>query len=199
MLREDFIYFIPAILIAFYQYKIKWGSLKSADESQTEISGEYDILEKFKLNYLALTAVFIFLLQLVFKFLPITQNFQLDILLKVFGYLFIGVGLYVSLKALIDLGANWEGMVDYKIKKGQVLIQTGIYKYIRHPIYFAAFIEIIGFELVANSWLWLIFFILIFWIIYKHIIKEEKLLDLKFKDEFLKYKAKTKMFIPFIF
>lgn len=199
MLREDFIYFIPAILIAVYQYKIKWGSLKSADESETEVEGEYDVLEKFKFDYLAMLAVFIFLLQLVFKILPITQNIYLDIFLKIVGYLLIAFGLFVSLRALKDLGSNWEGMVDYKIKKGQRLIQTGIYKYIRHPIYFAAFIEVIGYELIANSWLVVVFSMVIFWVIYKHILKEEKLLEFKFKEEFKNYKAKTKMFIPFIF
>lgn len=199
MFREDIIYLIPALLLALYQVKFIWNRLPQTDERETEIAGEYRTFHHIGFAYLKSLGYFIFLLQLIFSILEIKPIFLSPILPRVLGYIFIITGFIISLMAIKALGENWSGMHEYRIKKGQQLVTSGIYSLIRHPIYLAVILEIVGFELVARSWLTIPFFILSFWAFYQHIKKEEKLLELKFGQNFQEYKNRTKKLLPFSF
>lgn len=197
MFREDIIFLIPALFIALYQVKFIWNKLPQAEEHETEILGEYTNLHRVLFSYLKSLGYSIFLLQLIFPILEIT--FLSPNLLRISGYMFIISGFIVSLTGIKALGFNWTGMHEYRIKKGQQLVTKEIYKVIRHPIYLAVILEVVGFELVARSWLVIPFLIISFWIFHHHIKKEEKLLELKFGQDFIQYKNTTKKLIPFLF
>lgn len=199
MVREDLLWLLPALGIALYQVFVLWRKFPKYKEEETEIQGEYNYLEKFQFDYLVYLAYFVFLLQLIFPLLPITYQPTTSFLLKTSGYVLIITGFLISVSAVRNLGSNWTGLQDYRVKKGQKLIKTGIYKLIRHPIYFAGIVESVGFELAANSWLFIPVTIIGFLALRKHIEKEEKLLEIKFGKDYLTYKKEVKKLIPFIY
>jgi protein-S-isoprenylcysteine O-methyltransferase Ste14 len=80
-------------------------------------------------------------------------------------------------------------------KKSARLIQHGIFKFVRHPIYSGILLFCFGFSLYqANLFQWLVSFLLLTLFIYKAKY-EEGLLQKKF-NEYATYKKKTGMFLP---
>lgn len=198
MIRSDFFWIIPAVLIAFYQIR-QWKKLPLYDEVETEIKGSYTDSQKQRTEFFIRVLGFIFWIQIIIPILKMTDHPEKDLYLKLTGYLLIVLGFFISKSALKALGNNWSGLIEFRIKKGQKLVTQGIYRIIRHPIYLAAILEVVGFELVANSWLSVIFLMVNSWFIYNHVLKEETQLEQKFGKEFIKYKEKTKRFVPFLF
>ena len=79
------------------------------------------------------------------------------------------------------------------------LIQTGLYKYIRHPAYTGDISAQLGITFALNSisgFMIMLFIIPCF--IYRISI-EEKLLISRFKEEYIEYQKKTKKLIPFVY
>lgn len=79
------------------------------------------------------------------------------------------------------------------------LITTGLFKYIRHPLYLS--LILMGFGILAKNtgiiqW---ILALINFGAIILTAKVEEKEMMLKFGDDYKKYMEKTKMFIPYIF
>src|SRR5215469_9647828 len=52
------------------------------------------------------------------------------------------VGIGISIWARLTLGANWSGVVT--LKKDHELIRSGLYRWIRHPIYTGILLAVIG-------------------------------------------------------
>ena len=199
MFRNDILWLLPALLLALIQVKLIWPSQPEFDEADTEIKGtntEYDILFLIYLQYIA---YLLFIMQLFVPIFLISRNFAIIFVLRIIGYLLTTAGFVISLLALKTLGNNWTGMTDYRIKKGQSLIQNGVYKMIRHPIYCALILEIMGFEFIANSWLVIILTLGSLIIMNKQANKEEELLTKKFGIEYQEYKSRTKKIIPFLY
>jgi len=107
------------------------------------------------------------------------------------------LGLTIAILARKKLADNWSSVVDYKT--GHKLIITGVYKYMRHPIYSGFFLMGLGTVLFVNvSYFWIIFIVaLILFVI--RIKKEEQLMIKHFPKEYPEYKKKVKALIPFIF
>jgi len=199
MFRNDILWLLPALLLALIQVKLIWPCQPEFDEADTEMKGsnsEYDVLV---FDYLQNVAYVLFIMQLFVPILLISRNFAVIFSLKIIGYLLVMAGFIISLFALNTLGNNWTGMTDYRIKKGQVLVQNGVYKIVRHPIYLAVILEIVGYEFVANSWFVIILTLCSIVIMNKQANKEEELLTKKFGIEYQKYKSRTKKFIPFLY
>ncbi len=96
----------------------------------------------------------------------------------------------------MQLGKNWANLEDYQVLSGQHLVQNGIYRYIRHPIYTGDVLLILGLELALNSWLVLLVIPLII-IVVRQTLEEERVLQKSF-PEYAQYRKNSKMFIPFI-
>ncbi len=112
----------------------------------------------------------------------------------------IGVGLWFSSIILLyiaskNLGANWA-LVPV-IKQDQTLTQTGLYRWIRHPMYLAYFISSIGFALTAaNAITSLSLFLPTLFIYCSRIQKEEALLLEKFGEPYRHYMERTGRIFP---
>jgi protein-S-isoprenylcysteine O-methyltransferase Ste14 len=112
------------------------------------------------------------------------------------GFIVFLAGLSLAVWARVFLGKNW-GMPMTQ-KQNPELITDGPYHYIRHPIYSGILLAMIGCA-VASSLFWLIiFFIAGAYFIYSA-ITEEEIMSKKFPEAYPRYKAKTKMLIPFLF
>lgn len=199
MFREDVVFLVPAVVIALFQVKIIWGGLPPCFDRDTETSGKYTEFDRLRLSYFIYGAYFLFFGQLAIPILIITKEYPFLFFLRLSGYTLILLGFLLSVLALKALGDNWTGMDYYRIKIDQRLVTSGVYAFVRHPIYLSVLLEIIGFELIANSFLSMVLPAIGFWVLYKHIILEEELLELKFKGEYRLYKRRVKMLVPYVY
>jgi protein-S-isoprenylcysteine O-methyltransferase Ste14 len=106
-------------------------------------------------------------------------------------------GIIFRFAAVRQLGKFFT--VDVVLQKDHQLIQTGLYKYVRHPSYTGALITFTGFGLSLNHW---ISFVLVFSsaIISFNIrmnLEENALISL-FGDTYRDYKNRTWKVLPFV-
>jgi protein-S-isoprenylcysteine O-methyltransferase Ste14 len=147
--------------------------------------------ERYSVAFLGL----IILLQLLgLHILP----FQTNNVITLVGLLFVIVGISCSIKARRDLGVNWAHAAEYQIKKDHELITSGIYTYIRHPIYSCMTLSFLGAELVVGSYLFIVLLLVLPLGSYFQAKKEEKILLSHFGNDYASYKKKSKMFIPYV-
>jgi protein-S-isoprenylcysteine O-methyltransferase Ste14 len=91
-----------------------------------------------------------------------------------------------------------KGKPDRNIENTTILVKSGIYGLIRHPLYLSLFLLGIGVMLKdPNSWA-LIFGLIDFVGVYFTARIEEKEMIAKFGDAYRDYMKETKMFIPFV-
>ena len=85
-----------------------------------------------------------------------------------------------------------------KVQKEQKVIDTGVYKIVRHPMYFATLFLFLSMPLILGSFISFIVFLTYPFIIAKRINNEEKVLEKELKG-YKEYKKKVKYkLIPFI-
>ena len=66
------------------------------------------------------------------------------------GAIMVAVGLGFATWARWHLGANWSGWVT--LKEEHSLIQTGPYRYVRHPIYAGMLLAFVGSAAAIGEW-----------------------------------------------
>ncbi|MFW9905968.1 MAG: methyltransferase family protein [Candidatus Thorarchaeota archaeon] len=150
-------------------------------------------------------AVFIVFLFLANPFIFVLALEEHDILFTTRMDALSWIGLVVYLLAAIviimgrvNLGKQATGTLV--VRENHELITTGLYKYLRNPIYSGTLLGVIGFAFVSQSiFISLITFILYFWIFNKRIIYEEQLLEKTFGEKYRKYKASSYRLIPFLY
>ena len=113
------------------------------------------------------------------------------------GVIFIIAGIVLRLYSVLTLGKYFT--VTVQVNSNQKVIQTGPYKYIRHPAYSGSILSLIGIALAFRSIIGIIGTLIIIAVIYGYRIKiEEKILENNLKIIYKKYKQHTKRIIPFI-
>jgi len=94
-----------------------------------------------------------------------------------------------------DLGRHWTATVG--IREEHKLITTGIYKYIRHPMYAAHIVWAIAQILILHNWIaGYSFFITMLPFYFYRRRKEEEMLMEEFGEEYKEYKKRTGSLIP---
>jgi len=113
------------------------------------------------------------------------------------GLLPLGGALWLFYRSHVDLGRNWS--VTLTLHKRHVLVKTGVYRRIRHPMY-TSFL-LLGFAqlLLLPNWLagpagpvgaaMLYFF---------RVFREERMMIEYFGDEYRSYMVRSKRIIPWI-
>ncbi len=107
--------------------------------------------------------------------------------------LFLIAGLSVGLYAVY---CNKNFNIIPEIKEDACLVRHGIYRYIRHPMYFSLMVSFFGFFLFGSEES-RILYLLLLTVLYLKAEKEERLWHCH-DEEYEKYKKNTKMFIPFL-
>ncbi len=148
-----------------------------------------------KLNRYALYAAWLLLGLQIFglRLLPFSHN----IYIQIGGLCLVVVGVVFSVLGRHELGVNWTHAGDSQIKYGHELVTTGVYKFVRHPIYSGVLISYVGGELVAESYLFTFFALFLFAAAYKQARFEEKLLLSYFGIKYEQYMKNTRMLIPY--
>jgi len=118
------------------------------------------------------------------------------LVLNILVVIFLIAGLVVAITARHTLAGNWSGAVAFK--EDHELITTGLYQYVRHPIYTGMLLMILGTALsVATLGAAIGFLIILVGVLLK-LRQEEALLTKHFAQDYLSYKNRTRTLIPFI-
>ncbi|UCH03139.1 MAG: isoprenylcysteine carboxylmethyltransferase family protein [Candidatus Bathyarchaeota archaeon] len=114
------------------------------------------------------------------------------------GIFVLSIGGIVTVSGRAQLAKYGSGIL--RIKNDHKLITTGVFRYIRHPIYAGGFLGVIGLYLSFRSILILTSISLIhFFVIRYRLLFEEQLLLQEFGDHYKNYMKRTKRLIPFIY
>lgn|SRR3989344_2341664 len=105
-------------------------------------------------------------------------------------------GLIIAILARYALSENWSPKVE--LKKEHKLVTSGVYAYVRHPIYFGMALMATGTVIVAQSKIVFFLFLIIILIFLNRIKREEDLMQKTFPKEYPIYKNRTKSLIPYI-
>ncbi|KAL6704844.1 farnesyl cysteine-carboxyl methyltransferase [Coniothyrium glycines] len=132
-------------------------------------------------------------------FLPAWQDRFHGLLLIAVGVVMIAVGQTVRSIAMAQAGTNFNHTVQSKKTAGHELVTTGLYAYCRHPSYFGFFWWGIGTQVVIGNTICLLAYAGVLWYFFwKRISHEEKHLVAFFGDDYKAYRARTRVWIPFV-
>ena len=116
--------------------------------------------------------------------------------LEVTGIALVAAGLLFCVWARIVLGGNWSGTVT--LKEGHVIVRSGPYRLLRHPIYTGLLVAFAGSAVALGEWRgWLAVAILAAALWRKLRIEERWLLE-SFGAEYAAYRQSTWALIPFV-
>ena len=111
---------------------------------------------------------------------------------QIFGMLLTAFGHFLF---LWSVAARRKYASSWAMRENHRLVTWGPYRLVRHPSYLAFFAMFIGFLFIWPTWLSLIPLIAIPGY-YQVTLQEERLLERRFGEEYLKYQKKTGRFIP---
>jgi len=118
---------------------------------------------------------------------------------KIYSYTFIifSIGFIVGIYALFHNGLGNFNIIP-EIKDEAILATHGVYKYIRHPMYFSVTFMMLGVIIYNLNIFNITIFSLLILVLFLKARKEELLWGQK-SQAYLAYMQKTKMIIPYIF
>lgn len=118
--------------------------------------------------------------------------------LFVAGVIVFAIGIGIRWYSIIHLGRFFT--VDVSIVRGHRLIDTGPYRYVRHPSYSGALLAFMGFGLCLMNWIsFPVLLVPIAAAFLWRIRVEERVLSEALGDDYQSYAARTRRLIPFIY
>jgi protein-S-isoprenylcysteine O-methyltransferase Ste14 len=116
--------------------------------------------------------------------------------LRLAGGLLFATGLAVAITARFQLGRQWSDIECSSVGADPKVIEYGVYRFIRHPIYTGDLLLIAGLELALNSWLVLGVIPLALAVFFKAKSEEQQLAHRL--SGYHEYQSRTKRFLPFV-
>lgn len=98
--------------------------------------------------------------------------------------------------AIAALGRFWSLHVE--IRENHEFVQSGPFRFVRHPTYFSMILETVSFGLICSAWWMLLFIPLVFVpaLILRLRLEEPALVE-KFGDAYREYQRRVPMLIPY--
>jgi protein-S-isoprenylcysteine O-methyltransferase Ste14 len=124
------------------------------------------------------------------RFLPMGWFFP------VLGAVLLAAGLGFTVWARRHLGRNWSASVV--VKEGHVLVRTGPYRYVRHPIYSGILLAFLGMVLAIGEWRGLVALVLAGTSFMVKSRAEERRMRETF-PEYAEYQQGTAAIVPFVY
>ncbi len=184
------------LLIGLLAHKVLWEVLKRKEGAlATSSKGKKPVSLKVSIVKLGKLGVLVgLLIQTAFlNIFPITSD---PSMIRAVGLTLFTMGLGTAILGRIQLGDNWVDLEDYQVLPEQSMVASGIYQYIRHPIYAGDLVLLLGLELALNSWL-VLGVLLLAVVVFRQTQAEERVLALSFPS-YVDYCKRTKRFIPFV-
>ncbi len=140
--------------------------------------------------FLVILQFFIIILHFIkLEFLPKKEIIQVNFIFSFIGFLIIIISFTVMLIAIKDLGSNLSPFPRPMVKGN--LVTSGIYRFMRHPMYYSLILISFGCFITKLSFYYLCLLVSLALIIKFKITLEEKYLNKKYKNYFL-YTDKVK-------
>lgn len=163
-----------------------------------------NIKKRESLPVLLLNRLFIYIAVIILFITPYyEQNFPFDLkifpnsqIITIIGLVITLIGILFAIWARFTLGNNWSGDADLKNK--QILIKSGPYNIVRHPIYTGLTLAVIGSVITENAIIGISAILSILFFSYLRISIEEKLMKVEFGKEYEEYSKTVKRFIPWL-
>ena len=169
---------------------IFWRIKRSSDATKLRDKGSLDLIVILFWAGIAADFLFSFLVPQTAISWKRTRVFVLGIFLMVAGIAF-------RWYCILILGKFFT--FDVAIHSGQPLIQTGPYRYIRHPSYTGALLTLAGFGLALGNWAGLAAVLLSMGLAYSYRIPVEVALTAALGDSYKEYVSRTWRLVPFLF
>ena len=125
------------------------------------------------------------------------QNLHLLSVPNIVGLVMLVIGLTVALVAVGTLKRFYASTLV--IREDHQLITHGVYRHVRHPIYFGVIVAIFSAPVYASSLYGFLVLSMLVPIILNRIRMEERMLTEEFGDAYREYKKTTKKLIPYIY
>lgn len=152
------------------------------------------ILVLFLLNPVIIALSFYESKLLISHYLPFWDNLVVSLL----GIFILVIGGLIVIMGRYQLKQFGSGVLT--IEDNHQLITTGIFRYIRHPIYAGSIIGVFGFYFAFHSLIVLIVLTITYFIIFRHrLLFEEKMLVEEFGKDYREYMKQTKKLIPYLY
>jgi protein-S-isoprenylcysteine O-methyltransferase Ste14 len=153
-------------------------------------------LEKVLLGFVFLGMMILPLIY-IFTGLFFFANYSLSYLFQLAGLLLIAPMLWLFYRSHKDLGQNWSATLE--IREGHHIVDSGVYKHVRHPMYSAIWLWVFIQALLLNNYIAGLSGLISFGILYIfRIKKEEQMMLAEFGEQYRKYMQRTKRIIPYM-
>ena len=174
-------------------HKLVWEVLKRRQDSQAPPAPSQD-LKTLLVKAVKLGILLAIVAQtLLPDFLPIARE---PGALRLWGAAIYTAGLAIAITGRLQLGGNWLDIESAGVLDHQRVVNTGLYRYIRHPIYTGDLLLLLGLELALNSWCVLLVILLAPPVLLKA-VAEERMLS-RTLPGYGDYCRRTKRFVPFV-
>ncbi len=129
---------------------------------------------------------------------PRSADYSFHPALAWFGTLVFALALLLFYRTHRDLGRFWS--VTLEIRQTHQLITTGVYRYVRHPMYAAFFLWAIAQAMLLPNWVAGLAGLACFGTLFGfRITREEQMMEAAFGDDYRAYAARTWRVIPGVF
>jgi protein-S-isoprenylcysteine O-methyltransferase Ste14 len=119
-------------------------------------------------------------------------DIRINVFLNILGMIFLLGSISIIFFGQKHLGAYWHPGIAIRMR--QAIVDKGIYKKIRHPIYTGSFLGAIGISLLTQNIIIIILNLCFIIALYTRTIREENLLSEEFGGKYFDYKKRTRMF-----
>lgn len=177
------------LLVGLVFHKAIWEALKTSGQKRVSGRRGRRLVKAAKVGILAGIVVQCFLPDVF----PISAD---PGALRAAGVVLFTIGLAMAVLGRLQLGRNWSDIENAKILPEQRVVATGLYRFVRHPIYAGDLCLLAGLELALNSWL-LFGALALIPIVYRQAAREENMLVSQLTG-YGEYCRRTKRFIPFV-
>lgn len=182
---------IPGLAEAYYVIKVgERNNLSKGEESK--------LVRRQSVVLLVLAP----LLFGILFFLPFADRRSIGVMMagqvvRWLGLVLYGLGFVLTSWARAALGRMYSGQVT--IQKSHQLIKTGLYRYIRHPLYLGMLCSALGLSFLFRSWIGLVAMVPIVAGLLFRIRDEEAVLHKEFGSEWEAYCKRSWRFIPYLY
>jgi len=130
-----------------------------------------------------------------FRWIGHHRLFYENIVTQLGGIMLCAAGIALAIWARVILGTNWSGIVT--LKENHELIQSGPYRYVRHPIYSGILLGIFGTVLALNPFVsGVVLMVLVLIGLRVKSLLEEKIMLRTFPDQYPEYMRRVRALIP---